>query len=162
MNPEDLALAVLRISVGGVYLAHGLRKLGVGDPHGFAGFRASITRRGYRPALPWAAMAVGAEVVGGILAVLGLLTVFAGAALFAQSLMILVVSAPRGFWHDQRGVEYPILLTAASIGVTLLGPGGLSLDHGLGLTWDGWVALAAIAVAALGVGVGLVTRKPAG
>lgn len=161
MSPEDLALAVLRIAVGGVYLAHGLRKLGVGDPHGFAGFHASITRRGYRPALPWAAMAVGAEVVGGILAILGLLTVFAGAALFAQSLMILVVSAPRGFWHDQRGMEYPILLTAASVGVAVLGPGSLSLDQTLGLAWDGWVAPTAIVAAALGVAVGLVTRKPA-
>ena len=157
----DVGLLILRLALGAVYVAHGTRKLGLGDPGGFAGFANSIERRRFRPPLAWAIVAVGAEVVGGILLILGLLTPLAGAMLLGQSLMIITVAAPRGFWHDKGGVEYPILLAAAALACGLVGAGAISLDAMLGIDLPPAVGPLAAVVAAGGVVVGLATRRAA-
>jgi putative oxidoreductase len=156
----DVALLLLRVVLGGAYAAHGLRKLGYlgGDP--FPAFRSSIARRGYRPPALWAAAAVGAEVVGGALVVLGLLTPLGAAMLLAQSVTIVALVAPRGFWHDKGGIEYPSLLAAASVAVGLIGPGRWSLDATLAVHFDPEVTVAVLVVAVAGAVSGFVLRRP--
>lgn len=156
-----MALLVLRVTLGGVYVAHGARKLGwIGDGR-FADFAASIARRGYRPAPAWAAAAVFAEVVGGTLAVLGLLTPIGGALLLAQSVTIMVLVAGRGFWHTDEGLEYPLVLGAAAAAVALAGPGAVSIDAALGLRLPPGTPELIVAAAVVGSIAGLVTRRPA-
>jgi putative oxidoreductase len=157
---SDVALLLLRVVLGGAYVAHGLRKLGYLGGEPFPAFRSSIARRGYRPPGVWAAAAVGAEVVGGALVVLGLLTPVGAAMLLAQSLTIVALVAPRGFWHDKGGIEYPALLAAASVAVGLAGPGSWSLDAALGVRFAPAVVVIALAVAAVGAAGGLAIRKP--
>jgi putative oxidoreductase len=156
----DIALLVLRVVLGLTYVAHGLRKLGVGGGEGFAGFRGSIARRGYRPAVAWASAAVLAEVVGGALVVAGLVTPIGAALLVGQSLTIVALVAPRGFWHNRGGIEYPVLLGTASLAVALTGPGALSLDTVLGIRPDPMLAAGAVAAAVVGALVGLALRRP--
>jgi putative oxidoreductase len=160
MTAPDVALLLLRVVVGGIYLAHGARKLGAWSDSGFGAFRASIARRGYRPATAWAAAAVGAEIGGGILAILGLLTPVGAALLLAQSVTIVGLVRSRGFWVEVMGVEYPLLLATGALAVGLLGAGGLSVDAALGLAWDPWVAIGAAAVAVLGALAGMALRRP--
>jgi putative oxidoreductase len=133
LTGPDVALLVLRFVLGAVYLVHGARKLGWIGSGGFADFIGAIARRGYRPPALWAAAAVGAEVAGGALAVGGLLTPVAGALLVAQSTVITLLVAPRGFWHSNEGIEYPLLLAVAAAAIGLVGPGAISLDVAFGI-----------------------------
>lgn len=161
MTTEDLALLVLRLALGGIYLVHGSRKLGwLGGP-GYGGWLASIERRGFRPARFWAIAGLAAEIGGSLLVVLGLLTPLGAALLVAHSLVIVIVVAPRGFWHDQQGVEYPLLLGIAALAVAFLGPGALSLDALIGIVLPGGAAEVAVVVAVGGaLGSFLMRRQP--
>jgi putative oxidoreductase len=161
MTALDIGLLVLRVTVGGIYVLHGLRKLGWGNPDGYAGFHASIARRGYRPPRLWAPAAVVAEIGGGILAILGLLTPVASALLLAQSVTIVALVRGRGFWVEAMGVEYPLMLGAGAVAIALAGPGGMSMDALLGVDVDPLLAVALAAVGVAGSVVGLVTRRPA-
>src|SRR5213082_1164410 len=71
----DLGLLVLRVTLGVVFLAHGGQKAfgSFGGP-GFAGATGFIGSLGFRPAPLWTAVAVGGELVAGVLFVLGALT----------------------------------------------------------------------------------------
>lgn len=157
--PGDLGLLALRLVLGTTYVLHGLRKLGWRNPNGFGGFGASIARRGYRPARLWAIAAVGAEIGGGVLAILGLFMPVAAALLVGQSVTIVLLVRAKGFWHDEGGIEYPLMLTAASLALAFTGAGSYSLDGalGLGVPWLG-AALALLAIG--GAFLGLVTRGP--
>jgi putative oxidoreductase len=90
MEPTDLALAVLRIGIGGVFLAHGVNHARGRERttrwFGSVGFR--------RPEVQWFA-ATATEVAAGAALVLGLLTGLAAAALVA------VVAV--AFWTVHRG-----------------------------------------------------------
>jgi len=156
---DDLGLLILRVVLGAIYIVHGARKLGWRNPNGFAGFQASIRRRGYRFAPLWAAAAVGAEIGGGLLAIIGLLTPVAGALLVGQSVTIVALVRHRGFWHDEGGVEYPLLLTAAAFTVAVAGPAAFSLDAGLGLGFHPVVGPALAGLSAAGAFAGLLTRR---
>lgn len=161
LTPTDAGLLGVRLVLGGIYLAHGVRKLGWGQAAGFAAFRGSVARRGFRPAGPWAVAAAGSEVAGGLLLASGLVTVLGAALLFAQSLTIVVLVWPRGFWHDRGGVEYPLLLAATSLALACTGPGAASLDGLLGITLPplaGPAILGFLVAAAVG---GLALRRPA-
>lgn len=159
MTIADAGLLVLRLLLGGIYLAHGLRKLGWRQPGGFAEFRASIARRGFRPATPWAIAAISSELAGAILVSIGLFNALGAALLFAQSLTIVVLVWPRGFWHDHGGIEYPFLLSGASLGLAFAGPGGISLDIALGTAMPAIAGPALTAIAAIAAGAGLATRR---
>ena len=159
MNAADLALLVLRVTLGGIYVAHGARKLGAFGGKGFGGWVASIDRRGMRPPALWAAAAAVAEIVGGTFVVIGLLTPVGAALLVAQSAVITWLVRAKGFWHTQEGVEYPLMLGAAALAVALLGPGAISLDAALGLSPPAEWRVALIA-GAVGVGLaGLLSRR---
>jgi putative oxidoreductase len=155
----DVALLLLRVVLGGAYAAHGFRKLGYLGGEPFPAFRSSIARRGYRPPALWAMAAIGAEVVGGALVVLGLLTPVGAAMLLAQSVTIVALVAPRGFWHDKGGIEYPALLATASLAVGLIGPGTWSLDAMLGVRFEPALVVAVLALAVAGAAAGLFLRR---
>ena len=155
----SVGILLLRIVVGTLFIGHGTRKLFGwfgGNGRGTAELAGSL--RYYPPAT--VAVLVGlAETVGGTLLLLGLLTPV-GTALIVGVMVsaILVVHAPRGVWNTNGGVELPLVYIVAALAAALA-PGRFSLDHALGIAWNGRVA----AVAALGVGiivaVGLAVRR---
>ena len=115
------AALILRISLGTLFLAHGLLKLLVFTPAGSAGFFASLGVPG------WLAHAtIAAELAGGSLLVLGVLVRWVVLGLVPVLLgSIVLVHGANGwlFSADGGGWEYPAFLIAACLVQALLGQG---------------------------------------
>src|SRR2546430_2743956 len=131
----DLGLLLLRLTLGTVFLAHGAQKAfgSFGGP-GFDGATGFVGSLGFRPARAWAALAVGGELVAGFLFLLGLLTPLAGLLVLAtMAVAIAKVHGPKGFFVQNGGYEYNLVLIIAALAVAAMGPGRFSLDYVLGL-----------------------------
>jgi putative oxidoreductase len=118
LNP-DLALLILRVMLGIIMIYHGWPKitnLG-GTIEGMAGMGVPA------PAVA-AIFATVAEVVGGLLMVLGAFTDIAGLMFTIDMLgAITFVHAKNGFSVAKGGMEWPLLLVAAALAIALAGPG---------------------------------------
>lgn len=131
----DLALLALRVTLGVVFLAHGAQKgFGAFGGPGFAGATGFVGRLGFRPARLWAWLAVAGELAAGMLFLLGFLTPLAALlVLGTMAVAIAKVHGPKGFFNQNGGYEYNLVLIIAALAVALAGPGKLSLDYLLGL-----------------------------
>ena len=131
----NFGLLALRLTLGLVFLGHGSQKAfgSFGGP-GFAGATGFIGSLGLRPAPFWTALAVGGELLAGLLFLLGLLTPVAGLLVLAtMAVAIAKVHGPKGFFVQNGGYEYNLVLIIAAVALALVGPGAFSLDHLLGL-----------------------------
>ncbi|HEX8084174.1 MAG TPA: DoxX family protein [Solirubrobacteraceae bacterium] len=154
----DIALLVLRVVVGAFFVGHGAQKLfGRFGGHGLEGTAGFFETLGMRPGRRHAAAAGAAELAGGALLVLGLLTPLAAALIIAVMVVaIATVHANKGPWVTDGGWEYNAVLIAAAFAIAGAGPGEVSLDDALGwmpdITGTAWafIALAAGALGALG------------
>ncbi len=131
----DLAVLALRLVLGTVFLAHGAQKsFGAFGGPGFEGATGFIGSMGFRPARFWTALAVGGELVAGVLFLFGLLTPLAGLlVLGTMAVAIAKVHGPKGFFVQDGGYEYNLVLIIVALAVAAMGPGRFSLDHVLGL-----------------------------
>jgi len=131
----DLGLLALRLVLGAVFLAHGAQKaFGAFGGPGFEGAAGFIGSMGFRPARFWTALAVGGELAAGFLFLLGLLTPLAGLLVLAtMAVAIAKVHAPKGFFVQDGGYEYNLVLIVTALAVAAIGPGRFSLDYVLGL-----------------------------
>jgi putative oxidoreductase len=136
-----LGLAVLRITLGVIFVMHGYLGLAVVGPPGIAGY---TTRMGYPPALgpALAWYMILAHSIGGILLVLGLFTRWAAAAqlpIMASAFFLhhlrqgffltgIVVDPARGT-AIAGGYEYVLLVLGATVTLVLAGGGALALDR---------------------------------
>ena len=151
----DIALLVLRVVVGLFFVGHGAQKLfGSFGGHGLAGTAGFFDSIGMRPGRRNAIAAGSAELFGGALLVLGLLTPLAATVLIATMLVaILTVHAKNGPWVTDSGWEYNAVLIAVAFALAGAGPGEVSLDDAIGwmpdITGTGW-ALGALGLGALG------------
>jgi putative oxidoreductase len=121
----DGALAVLRVVVGGVFVAHGLQKLLVFGLGGLAGFMA---QQGIPLPYPSAVAVTAAELLGGLALTAGLFTRLAALPLAFSMLVALVAVHLKGGFFLPSGVEYTLVLFAASLAFALAGPGAWSVD----------------------------------
>jgi putative oxidoreductase len=120
------ATFLLRISLGVMFLAHGLLKVLVFTLPGTVGFFQSL---GLPAVLAY--VTVAAEVVGGLLLIAGVGTRWVAAALVPILLGATwahlgngwAFSAPKGGW------EYPLFLTVAAVVQSLLGDGAFALSN---------------------------------
>lgn len=128
MNTHSASYAalVLRLTLGMMYLAHGLLKLVVFTLPGAAHFFGSLGLPG------WLAYVVTfAELGGGLLLVTGLGSRWVALALIPDLLgAILWVHGAHGwlFTNAGGGWEYPAVLIALSVAVALLGDGAYALS----------------------------------
>jgi putative oxidoreductase len=131
----NLGLLALRLTLGSVFLGHGAQKaFGAFGGPGFAGATGFIGSLGLRPASFWTAVDVAGELLAGLLLVLGLLTPVAGLLVLAtMGVAIAKVHGPKGFFVQNGGYEYNLVLIIAAVALALIGPGTFSLDHLLGL-----------------------------
>ncbi len=119
-------ITLLRLTLGVMFLAHGLLKVLVFTLPGTAGFFESVGFPGFL-----AYIVAPAEIVAGIALLVGFRTRLVAAAtiplLIGAALVHVgngwVFSAPNGGW------EYPVYLIIAAIAQTLLGSGALSFDN---------------------------------
>ena len=162
----DLALLILRVLVGLVVAAHGAQKLfgWAGGPgmQGFAGWMAAM---GLQPAWLWALMGGLGEFGGGLLLAAGLLSPLGALAVVgAMAMAIVLVHWSKGFWGQQGGYEFPLVLLGAAAILGLAGPGAYSLDALLGLALPAgllfWPGVAGVALV-VAYGVSLARRQAA-
>lgn len=148
-NATDLALLVLRVTVGAVFLAHGIN-------HIFGGGKIAGTGRwfeslGMRPGWMHAWTASLTEIGAGVLLVAGLLTPVAAAGVVGVMLVAWITNhRGNGFFifRPGEGWEYVMTLTMTGVVIAMLGPGRWSIDDAAGLLglagWTGlWIALGA-------------------
>ncbi|HXF12981.1 MAG TPA: DoxX family protein, partial [Terriglobales bacterium] len=123
---QSLGIAVLRIVVGIVFLAHGYQKVFKFGFHGVAGM---LGHMGIPLPAVAAVVLMIVEFVGGILLVTGLAT-RVPAALLAIDMLVAIsaVHAKNGFFNP-GGVEFPLTLLAACICLALSGGGAASLKR---------------------------------
>ncbi|HEY6835681.1 MAG TPA: DoxX family protein [Gaiellaceae bacterium] len=161
----NIALLVLRLVPGLLFMGHGLQKLVPADrapkalsAHGLRGTGAFFDQAGMRPGLLMAFVAGAAELVGGFSIAAGLLTPV-GTVLLAAVMTVAIVNVhwSKGIWNTEGGIEFPLLMLTAAYAVSAIGPGSLSIDSWAGIAnWSGIQSSAEDAVragAAVGVGV---------
>ena len=120
------ANATLRISLGIIFIAHGLLKLLVFGLPGTVGFFASL---GLPAALAY--FVTFAEIIGGSLLLVGLFVRPVSLALIPILLGATWVHIGNGwvFSNANGGWEFPALLVILSIVVTLSGPGKWAIQR---------------------------------
>ena len=103
----DLALLVLRLVVGLLFVGHGAQKLfGVFGGGGLEGTTGMFDNIGLSPGWLYARAAGTAEFLGGALIALGLFTPFAAAALIGvMAAAIATVHAKNGIWNTIRATS---------------------------------------------------------
>jgi putative oxidoreductase len=142
----ELALLLVRVTVGVVMLAHGWNHFfGGGRLPGAARWFESL---GMRPGLVHAWLASLTEVAAGAGLLLGVATVAACAATVGLMTVAGVVAHRRnGFFVFREGYEYVLVLGLAAVAVGAGGPGRLAMDNAAGLAVTG---AAGLLISALG------------
>lgn len=125
MDRKDLGIALLRITVGGIFAAHGIQKLAeIGIP-GLAGM---LEQQGFPLPMLSALALVGAELLGGLALVAGLFTRWAAVPLaFTMGVAAFGVHLEGGFFLPD-GLEFAFSLMVSSITLILTGAGAFSVD----------------------------------
>ena len=134
-----LGKLVLRATLGGYFVGHGLQKLagwfGGGGPGGTGEMFEQI---GLRPGRGNALLAGAAEAGGGSLLALGLFTPAAVSMLTGvMTNAIRHVHGKNGLWVTDGGIEYPAVILATLAALADSGPGRFSLDEALGIRLRG-------------------------
>ncbi len=135
---QDLGLLLLRLTLGVVFIAHGLQKaFGWWGGSGLDGFQDTLSEAGYQHAGVLTYLGAGAQIAAGVLLVLGLFTPLAaaGALAFLVNALLAAFTAQR-----EDGVltvfgpesEYLIVLAMLAAGIVLAGPGRYGFDAGRG------------------------------
>ncbi|MFQ5966763.1 MAG: DoxX family protein [Acidimicrobiia bacterium] len=157
----DAALLVVRVTVGIVFIAHGV-KHALGRVKTTAWFKSLGWNA---PGFQWF-MSTGTEIGVGILLIFGFLTSFAAAGLIGIMFVAYwTVHRFAGFFItafmqegiEVEGWEYVWVLAMIGAALAISGPGSISVDDAIGLAdqLDAWVGLA-IALAGVVLGLGLV------
>ena len=120
----DLALTILRIVIGVVFLAHGGQKLFV---YGLDGVAGAFAQMGAPAAGVTGPLVAFGEFFGGLALVLGLLTRFAAAGLAIIMLGAIVLAHSTSFFAPE-GMEFPLTLLAGSVALAITGAGSWSAD----------------------------------
>lgn len=123
---QDYAATLLRLSLGTIFLSHGLWKvLTLGLPT-TVGFFASQGFPGWT-----AYLVVAAEIGGGVLMILGVQTRAIALLMLPILIGALSVHLPNGFVfsYPNGGWEYPAFLIVASFVQALLGDGAYALSR---------------------------------
>lgn len=158
-NAFNLAMLILRLGLGAVFLAHGIK-------HALG--REKTTKwfawLGFKQApLQWF-MSTATEIGAGALLILGLVNSLAAAAVVGiMAVAFWTVHKPAGFFItafmkegiDVEGWEYVFSLAFAATALAIAGPGDWSLDYQIGIdhTLDAWIGVffvaGAVALSAL-------------
>lgn len=116
---HDLAILILRLALAAVLLYHGVPKL-----MNFGATVAAFQGMGLPAPSLTAAFALLAEVVGGLLILLGVMADLAGLLVVIDMLgAIVLVHWPNGFDFTKGGWEHPFSVLAMALTLALAGPG---------------------------------------
>lgn len=159
-----LGLLIIRLAVGLTLAAHGAQKLfGVFGGHGLTGTAGFLESIGFRPAKPLALLAGMGELCGGLALALGLFTPLGASVVIATMIVaVLSVHSEKGFFSQNGGYEFALIMALSALGVAFAGPGPLSLDAALGLSLSGnWWGIIAAALGVMGAAPPMLGRAVA-
>ncbi len=154
-DPVSVGLLVLRLGLGVVFLAHGVKHLRGREKttgwFAWLGFKA--------PGFQWFA-STATEIGVGVLLIAGFLTGVAAAGVVGvMAVAFWTVHRAAGFFItafmkegvDVEGYEYVAFLSATAVALAIAGPGVYSVDESITVTGstvasllDGWVGLALV------------------
>lgn len=126
----EWGLLLLRVVIGLLFAGHAMQKLsGWFGGYGLAGTGGFFESIGIKPGRTMALLAGLAELIGGLLFVLGLFTPLAAALIVLTMVMAIIkVHGKNGLWITQNGYEFNLVLIAIAVAVALTGPGDISID----------------------------------
>ncbi len=127
----DFGLLALRLVLGLVFMGHGAQKaFGAFGGPGLAGASGFMASLGLKPARFWAAVAAFSELLAGALLLVGVLMPIAAALIVATMVVAIAkVHGPKGFFSQNGGYEYNLVLLVAALTLAATGPGAYSLGH---------------------------------
>lgn len=123
----DLAATLLRVSTGGLFLAHAWLKLAIYTPAGTVAFFESLGFPGFL-----AYLVIAAELAGGVALIAGVWTRWVSLALVPVLLgSIYAPHGAAGFFFDSQGGgwEFPAFWAIALVAQALLGDGAFALKR---------------------------------
>lgn len=144
---------LLRTTVGGLFIGHGLQKLtGAFDGPGLDAATGMMASLGMHPPRQNAIAVSVTETFGGAAIVLGAATPAAAAGLIAaMTTAVRKVHLKNGVWNSKGGWEFNAVLAAAVAAVASEGPGLISIDALFGRSrWGVGGALFAIGAGVAG------------
>ncbi|GAB2486486.1 DoxX family protein [Jatrophihabitans fulvus] len=162
-DPAELARLLLRGSIGGTMIAHGVKH--GRSLEGTAGWFGSI---GFRQPRLQAQLSSAVEVGSGAALVAGAATPLSAAAVVGtMSVAIRTVHQPNGFFITAEGWEYTGMIAVASVALAALGSGRYSVDRLVGVADAGTPGRRAALAAGLGLAgaaaqLAAFWRKPSG
>lgn len=130
----DLGLLLLRLGVGGTFVAHGMRSVfGIWDGPGIGGLATYLGTLGFVETTTLAWVTGVTELVAGAFVVLGVATPLAAAGLLALMINAVLLKAGNGFFvastSGANAVELDVVLGLAAAALVLTGPGHIALDN---------------------------------
>jgi putative oxidoreductase len=160
----DIGLLLLRLTAGLTVAAHGAQKLfGWFDGLGLDDTANFFAALGFAPGRRHALLAAFVEIGAGLFLTLGLVTPFPAAAIMSMMLVGAVsVHVKNGFFAQNGGYEYALLVAVVALALAFTGPGSLSLDALLGHYLSGafW-GVAALLIGIIGAVLPLMQRRRA-
>ncbi len=127
-SPVDSAILFIRVTLGVIFLAHGLQKtFGLFGGPGVEGVTGMLKGMGFAFPGIWAWILCLTELMGGLFLILGILPRIS-AALIAIVMVVAIakVHGPKGLL-GQGGFEYPLLILMTCISLMITGGGKFSL-----------------------------------
>lgn len=124
----DLSLFILRIIIGGIFAAHGAQKLfGMFNGIGVEGTIKIVEGLGwgypYIVAITWGCI----EFIGGIFLIFGILARWSAAAIaFTMIVRLWKINLAYGFFVQEGGIEYNLMVIGLCVPLILLGGGSWS------------------------------------
>ncbi len=121
----------LRLTAGIIFTAHGAQKLfGWFGGYGLEGTGQFMASMGLDPGILMAFLAGGAEFVGGLALLLGLV-VRPASLLLAITMLVAIFSVhlPNGLFLTNSGYEFALALLGISVALLIQGAGRWSLDQ---------------------------------
>jgi putative oxidoreductase len=125
---QPLALLVMRLALGAIFIAHGSQKVfgGIGK------FEGMLSGMG----IPWymAYVVAAAEFGGGILVLAGFLTRLGALGIFCDMAVAIAKVHLKNGLRGPNGYEFPLACAALAFALIFLGAGPISLDWAI---WGG-------------------------
>lgn len=123
-----VGIALLRVFLGILFLAHGWQKLFI---FGHSGVTAAFAQMGVPVPALTATIATLVETLGGIALILGMFTRPAAVLLAIEMFFAIVLVKAKGGFFAPNGAEYELTLFIALVALILSGPGAYAIDDAL-------------------------------